>query len=71
MFKSGVMDTDQHICPCVVGQQHCALEARRGQDSAMNQPLMVHHIFGTDPWDGSPSATGASAVADTLQGHAM
>lgn len=69
MFKSGVMDTDQHICPCVVeGGRLCGPKHDGGKGSAMNQPLMVHHTFGTGPWDGRSSKTGVNTLAGYYAG---
>lgn len=68
MFKSGVMDTGQNICPCVVQGYPCGPKHTGGKGSAMNQPLMVHHSFGADPWDGRSSKTGAIALAGYFAG---
>eukprot|EP00040_Diaphanoeca_grandis_P012030 m.61408 g.61408 ORF g.61408 m.61408 type:complete len:530 (+) comp22977_c0_seq2:205-1794(+) len=66
MFKSGNMDTDQNICPCVV--PHCG--PKHAGSGFMSQPLMVHgwtnnnasgYFAGT--YDVEPSWTPAEKTA--------
>ena len=68
MFKSGVIDTDEQICPCAFEGRPCGPFHAGGNGAAMNQPLMVRHSFGAHPWDGRSSMNGASAVAGYFAG---